>query len=347
MRARSISLMVADAVSGRSEVLSHAGIAVEAVEVYRRYYRHVDLWTTRAAAAALGGPGLPVLASGEMLVPDREFLRSEFYGDFGRHHGLRYVVGTVVPLGAGRVMPIGLHRPEGAERFGQPEKRLLGLLLPHLRQAIQLRTRLAVAGGEGLGTAALDALHHGVVVVDGEMNVLLANIAAERLTAPEGGGLRLLRERARGGLVARACRHVEREALRRLVRATALDGQAGGAVRLHDAEDAPALAVLVSPLPARLAGGDGLGRIEGRALLLLRGLGAERDGPPAELLRNLFGLTAAEAAVACALAGGATKAAVAAARGLRETTVRTQVRSVLEKTGTRSLRELEGLLAGL
>ncbi|HZH47070.1 MAG TPA: hypothetical protein VEY31_10590, partial [Roseococcus sp.] len=111
--------------------------------------------------------------------------------------------------------------------------------------------------------------------------------------------------------------------------------------------DAPALAVLVSPLPARLAGGDGLGRIEGRALLLLRGLGAERDGPPAELLRNLFGLTAAEAAVACALAGGATKAAVAAARGLRETTVRTQVRSVLEKTGTRSLRELEGLLAGL
>ncbi|WP_270936320.1 LuxR C-terminal-related transcriptional regulator, partial [Falsiroseomonas oryzae] len=65
------------------------------------------------------------------------------------------------------------------------------------------------------------------------------------------------------------------------------------------------------------------------------------------LLRELFGLTAAEAEVARALAGGATKAEVAGARGLRETTVRTQVRSVLAKTGAANLRDLERMLAGL
>jgi DNA-binding NarL/FixJ family response regulator len=66
-----------------------------------------------------------------------------------------------------------------------------------------------------------------------------------------------------------------------------------------------------------------------------------------DLLRGLFGLTRAEAEVARALSGGATKRAVAAARGLREATVRTQVRAVLDKTGAANLRDLERLLAGL
>jgi DNA-binding NarL/FixJ family response regulator len=65
------------------------------------------------------------------------------------------------------------------------------------------------------------------------------------------------------------------------------------------------------------------------------------------VLRDLFGLTRTEAAVAQALVGGATKSAVAAARGLRETTVRTHVRALLGKTGAANLRELERLLAGL
>jgi DNA-binding CsgD family transcriptional regulator len=65
------------------------------------------------------------------------------------------------------------------------------------------------------------------------------------------------------------------------------------------------------------------------------------------VLRDLFGLTAAEAEVARALAGGATKSSVALARGIAETTVRTQVRAVLTKTGAANLRDLERLLAGL
>lgn len=65
------------------------------------------------------------------------------------------------------------------------------------------------------------------------------------------------------------------------------------------------------------------------------------------VLRELFGLTRAEAEVARALTGGATMARVAAARGLRETIVRSQVRAVLEKTGAANLRDLERLLGDL
>ena len=102
VNARSASLMAGDFSTGETEILYHAEIPSAAVAAYQQHYRSVDLWTNRAAAAAAHthpGQAPRVWTSGH-LVPDREFLRSEFYGDFGRHLGLRYVVGTVVHLGA-------------------------------------------------------------------------------------------------------------------------------------------------------------------------------------------------------------------------------------------------------
>jgi len=65
------------------------------------------------------------------------------------------------------------------------------------------------------------------------------------------------------------------------------------------------------------------------------------------MLRELFGLTATEAEVARALYGGITKEAVAAARGLQATTIKTQVDAILAKTGATNLRDLERLLGSL
>jgi DNA-binding NarL/FixJ family response regulator len=87
--------------------------------------------------------------------------------------------------------------------------------------------------------------------------------------------------------------------------------------------------------------------VPGQALILLRDLRAVSLAPDPSLLRRLFGLTPAEAEVACALYGGATKSAVAAMRGLKESTIKTQVDSILLKTGTANLRDLERLLTSL
>ena len=304
--ARSASLMAGDFLAGRAEILCHADIPEEAALAYRRHYRQVDLWTNRAvqAIARGGGAGPPrSMVSGEMLVPDAEFLRSEFYCDFGRRYGLRYVVGTVVHLGEAGTMPIGLHRPDGSECFGPAERRLLDAVLPHLRRALQLRHRLngmAVVGTAPPGTAALDALSMGVLVVDAELRVLLANAAAEALTAGTGAALRLRRavETARPTApaltIAEAGHRGDRAALGSLVRATALGGHAGGALRLRDATATPALAALVMPLPKRLSStpGKGMGRTENRALILLRELAPAPAAPRADLLRGLFGLNA-------------------------------------------------------
>ena len=206
-----------------------------------------------------------------------------------------------------------------------------------------------------VGLAALDALAIGVIVVDADLRVRLSNAAAEAMA--QGGlglGFRLRRE---AGRVPAATQLVVGEAaaaaaLLRLVRSTAMAGEAGGALRLKvDAETsdrAAGCAMLVAPLPARLpqAPLQLSGRVPGQALILLREL-ADPVAPRAALLRDLFGLTPAEAEVARALATGASKGAVAGARGLRETTVRTQVRGVLAKTGAVNLRDLARILAGL
>jgi len=300
VNARSASLMVGDFRGGGVDLLYHGDIPMDAVLAYRNHYRKVDLWTNRAAeAVARDGPGnRPKVWTSGHMVPDREFLSSEFYNDFGRRLGLRCVVGTVLPLGAAGVMPIGLHRPEGSAPFGEADGALIDALLPHLRRALQLRHQLDPGPASAPpGLSALDALSVGVAVVDGEAHVLVANAAAEALAA--GGGLRFLRALDHGSRrlpVLTAIDHADNMALQALIRATAAGRSAGGAVRLRDDGSATVAAALVAPLPRRLspksAGCAGPGA--GQALVLLRGLTARAAAPRAELLRDLFGVTPAE-----------------------------------------------------
>ncbi len=358
VQARTASLMVGDALTGQTELLWREGFPDSAVAAYQSHYRHLDLWTTRAAAVlARGGRAAPIrlLIGGEMLVPDHEFVRSEFYNDFGRPLGLRHVLGTVVPLGEAGMMPIGLHRPDNAAPFGEAERRLVDGALPHLRRAMQLRHRLKATAGTA-GLAALDALPLGVLVLDATMRVLVANTAAETMAAAHGAALRLQQVRRAGGAgsctVAVARHNVEDVRFAALVRQVAKDDRAGGALGLSTEDRSQRLAALVAPLPRRLAGRGGAeagaGRVQGQALVLLRDLSPMvRTSPRADMLRDLFGLTRAEAEVAQALTGGTSTVAVAARRGLSEATVRSQVRAVLDKTGAANLRDLERLLTSL
>ncbi|WP_198370444.1 hypothetical protein [Roseomonas rosulenta] len=348
--AHSGAIMVGDPAAGAMEILHHEGVPLEAVEAYRRHYRKVDLWTTRAAQLALRGRAR-VLVSGEMLVPDEEFLRSEFWNDFARPLGMRWVVGTVAPLGAAGMMPVGLHRPPGRPGFGAEERRLLGAVLPHLSRALQLRHRLGLAVSPALG--ALDALPLGVLVLDAECRVLVANRVAEML-GRAGRSLRLVRTAepgTAGRTVALALRREERDAMLGLVRRTALAGAAGGALRLRDADGQPNLAVLVAPLPRRLRVDliASTGRVPGQALVLLRDLSAPPPIPAASVLRELFGLTASEAAVARAVAtmSGRGLGAAAAACGIAEATLKTHLSRIFAKTGAAGQADLVRLLAGL
>lgn len=67
------------------------------------------------------------------------------------------------------------------------------------------------------------------------------------------------------------------------------------------------------------------------------------DGPPIDVIRSLFSLSAAEAALLDALARGTSVSEWARQRNTSVATVRTQLRSLFDKTGTDSQARLVGL----
>ena len=97
-------------------------------------------------------------------------------------------------------------------------------------------------------------------------------------------------------------------------------------------------------LPVRRTAHDIFGR--GYALVVLTPIGTDRS-PSADLMRSLFDLTASEARVAIGLALGRSPEDIADEGGVAITTVRSQLRRVLEKTGCTRQAEVAALLAGV
>jgi DNA-binding CsgD family transcriptional regulator len=287
---------------------------------------------------------------GTDVVPDAIFLRSEYYADFARHYGRRHMLGGMV--GVGDAMPVGVFRAEGTRPFGESDRRLLQALLPHLQNALELRTRLAVdEQSVWLTRAALDVLPFGVALVDAGLKLRFVNEMAGAYLAGTDAGLFSIRSgpHVGSGLYLGALARNEAAALRRIV-GSAASGGPGGSMQVQS-RDGSTIAVLVSAVPRglmqdRVAAIPEAPGSEGLAMVILRPVD-RRAAPPPDMLCELFGLTRAEAAVAVALVGGATAEQVARQRGVSLMTVRVQIRSILGKSGCENLRELEHQMATL
>jgi PAS domain-containing protein len=283
---------------------------------------------------------------GAEIVPEKTFLRSEYYSDFARRYERRHMVGGV--LGTSQVIPLGFFRGDDADPFGEREVRLLEALLPHIQRALELRARLSRdKETASLTRAALDALPVSVIIVDSALKIRFANGRAQRMLATPGAALVCMRSGPHGGggahLAARS--GDEGAALRRLV-VSAVAGGAGGALQIGAGTGFPA-AVLVSPTPPSLADettGSPTSKLT--AMVAIRPL-HERPSPSADMLCDLFGLSRAEAEVALALGGGASADDVARRRNVSLPTVRSQIRAILGKSESENLRDFERSMATL
>ena len=182
-----------------------------------------------------------------------------------------------------------------------------------------------------LGKPLLDTLERmgcGGVVLDGLGNALLANPTAERLLEQETGPPEPHR------------RNLEwvRGAIKTLLttggRRFRLDADHWAVVPREDRRPLVLHAVVI----------DGTAETDAHTVLILVDLDGSPLPSPAAL-QTMFGLTAAEAQLALAIARGETPAGVARTRGVALATVRSQLASVLGKTQTRRQAELVALLA--
>lgn len=305
---------------------------VETLIAYKEIRREDPLLSRSFRVFGCGNAGV-----GAEMMRLRDLRRTRYYADYARHYGAVHVLGVNLIVEDDRLWTMGLYRPEQAPGHTPEEVDLLQHLVPHMQRALQITERLHQANRMcGIAEATLDRLNTGVLVVTRDRRVLLANRYARRVL--EGGEcLRLAADRLLTTVAATTKR------LDGLIRRAAETG-AGGAMAIRRPAATP-LQLLVVPVRPAHPLLDGM-RSDGAVLVAAIDRELER-GSGESVLMDLFGLTRAEARLAEAIANGVSVKAHAAARRLSEHTVRTQLRSIFEKTGTQRQSQLAALIAPL
>lgn len=291
-----------------------------------------DLWVERSVAY-----GMARIITDEDLVTREEQVRSGFYQEWLRHLDIHHMIGAVFPAAEGAIGVLGIHRPRKAGAYSAPERRQAALVLPHLQRALRLGQRFAAVSHAHTATLqALDRLDTGVLMVDGAGRIIHASDMAERLLR-ENTELAVIR----GRLSLRPpALHDKLLALLRGAMDTARGkiANSGAALAIPRPHRMP-LALEVAPLrPSASA----FGGQRPCVLVFIR----DPEAPiAAARLRELFGLTRTEAAVASALGRGVSLEDIAANMGIGLATVRSHLKRILAKTGTHRQAEAVALLA--
>lgn len=268
------------------------------------------------------------------LVPDQEMRRTRMFADYlvpcdvGRNLGI-ILSGSTASLD---VVPLCFYRPVRSRPFDAGDAALLADLGTHFTQALAVRQRLGAAALDP-ARLAIERVSIPVVVVARDRCVLLANPAADRLFAATSPSLVV------GGRL-RAQQSSAHAALERAIQACAtyqFDAQFSLSVRLGGPPGRGVVARLAPPPPATAQAG--------RAAAVVF-LSQEACSPPdlRSLVAMLYRLTPAEVELVQALCDGLTPEAFAEQRGVGIATIRTQLRSVFSKTGTRRQTDLMRLV---
>ena len=305
---------------------------------YLRYYGAID--TRRQALERV-----PVgkLTAFDLDFDDGRFRKSEFLNDFLVPYGVPYVAGGRPFETAELSAVIAVLRSFHQGPFGEQEVAALGRLVPHLQRAARLHLQMReVRLQQQAVEAALDRLPFGVVIADGTGRARIINRAAEEMAAA-GDGLLLCGGCLTAYLAEEAAR-LARAVAEAVQTAARRNGEAGGSLLVSRPSGRRPFAVLIAPLSADLT----LAREHQAPAALILITDLERQ--PTVLGRRLvelFGLTPAEACLAAALVEGKRLEDIASERGVRMPTLRTQLRAILDKTGTRRQADLMRVLVGL
>lgn len=300
--------------------------------VHARYLRDYALQDPRLPAWRRLPPTVQLCHE----VVDPAWLDRQDFGAFLDENGCRWTMAAIDPAFDG-VAGMSVRRPRRAGPFTPEEARRFDLLVPHIRRSLALTQRLdGLAGRARLAEDVLDRLDRAVVLVAASGRVVHVNAMADRLF--ETGRLQL-----------RGCRldsadPAEAAVLRGLLAAT-LDPRPGdGPVRLLSGTAGAPLIASGCRLPDRRPAA--VAAPQAVAALFLTPVGASRDDFD-QVLPALFGLSRAEVRLAAALHEGLSLSEIAAQLDVSRETLRTQLRSVFDKIGTRRQGALIRLLADL
>lgn len=294
---------------------------------YRRDFLAADPWTGTAISVGRFGRAAALDAA---MTPE-QFLGTAIYNDLFRVHGddTGRCLGVMPVLGREGLM-MAIHRAAGDAAFTDHEERRLNEVYGHVDRVISIRQTLAAERNRGARLQDIvDRTGDAILRLDRDLRVVAISTAAERLLD------------ARDGLTLRD---------RRLVPPAGIRVELVAAVKAIIDRKPLARTGLLCPRPS--------GRRSYRLVLLPAGFeggsGAllridDPDGAPSPGwqcgLREAYRLSAMEADLAARLYAEHSLDDIAAQRGVTRETVRSQLKSLLHKTGTNRQSSLVKLLA--
>jgi len=325
-----------DLQSHKGNMMAAANADPEGARLYQQDWASQDPWAYSPRQTQLRQGSVSV---GEALIQHSDLRRTAFYSDFGRHYDIVRMIGGVIEKNPAATSVLSVTRAEQLQPFGRGEVTLFKALLPHVQRALQLHRRLidAEEAAEDLAWV-MNTTRRALFLIDSQGTIRFANEAAVRIIAMR-DGLTIdhaeLRT-ARGTDTARL-----RAMIAEAIRTSNGEGLAsGGSLAIGRPSGRRAFTALVSPISRERTLRHGVA-----AAAIVSVIDPEQVALPDEpMLRSLFGLTPAEAALTQHLASGCSLAEAADRFGLHRETVRSRLKAIFEKTGTHRQAELVRLV---
>jgi DNA-binding CsgD family transcriptional regulator len=331
VNARSAILQLSDG-NGHNSCFAYTYYDPKQIRDYEAAFAKYDPWAQVGLSSPRNQNRAIIVAE---LFPDPLYERSVFYNEFIRSHGddTYRCLGSVLTLSEGFGL-IGLQRGKTQPQYNAKERAVLQAAIPHMRRLFSVRSALLRADLDArLAHSALDQLSVIAMAVDREGRIMLngAETAEPLLRKELGLNCRSGRLQFSNGIQSR-WEHL-------LTQATRGADPCGGAMLIGTRKSNRAPVWLeISPAPA-------LPRPM-RAVVVIR-LGSGLPEVVRRRLRDVLGLTQAEAEVAYMVSQGACAEAIAAARSVALSTVRAQIRSIFAKLECGSLSTLASMVARL
>lgn len=271
-----------------------------------------------------------VIDGGLFFAPG-ELEQTAFYQDVLAPIDVQHSMGICLDVGPSHeILALSVSRDRHRPGFEPEAMQLAKRLMPHLRNVHQLQQRL-----QHLESTAsmLDRVSYGVWLLDSDGHVIKENVAAEGLLAEGHAGIR------KCGTALQGAWRADRAELQRAI----ASGISRAAARrsdflLHDDAGQAWAACTIHPLQRNTL--DAWLPAEQPACVLLVHPLAAGQAAPASSLRDVFGLTPAEAELAEILLQQGSLAGCAEKLGKSHETLRTQLKALFAKTETHNQAEL-------
>ncbi len=330
------ALFSKDAASKTGDTAYYSGIEPHYRQLYFNKYIKLDPLTVGHYFAEIGQP-----VSVADIVPYDEFLESRAYREWGRPQGFVDVLNVALDKTSTSAAMFCVFRNEKNGPVDDAMRRRMALIVPHVRRSVLIGRVIDLRTGEAATFAStLDGLRQALLLVDPQGNIVHANASGHALLA-EGSVLRAIgRSLSANDPQADSALHAVFLAAAKSDEAVGVNGIAVPLSAFNGERYVAHVLSLASGARRRVGTS-----YRATAALFVHKATLDIPSPP-EAIAKAYKLTPTELRVLLAIVEVGGVPEVAEAIGIAETTIKTHLGRVYNKTGAARQADLVKLVAG-